>query len=140
MRIYRFNTIHDLLFLQEELNKIFKELEKNFQEEEEKKWESLYFFEPKMDAMEYEDKYIFLVELPGISLEDVELHLDGSSLIISGKNPFPCEEERKEAFLRSECHYGHFRRIIRLNCPFDSENISASLKDGILKIIVHKKI
>lgn len=139
MRNFRFGTIQDLLILREELNKIFIEMEKGLSTQEEKKWEQAFIYEPIMDAMEYEDKFVFLIELPGISLNDVELHLDGSSLIISGTNPYPLEEE-EGAFFRSECNYGHFRRIIRLKTPFDSDTIDASLKDGILKIIVNKKI
>lgn len=139
MRNFRFSTIQDLLILREELNKIFIEMEKGFSAQEEKKWEQTFFYEPIMDAVEYEDKFVFLIELPGISLNDVELHLDGSSLIVSGVNPCPVEEE-EAVFLRSECNYGNFRRIIRLKAPFDSETIDASLKDGILKIVVNKKI
>ncbi len=139
MAVYKFYRINDLISLQEELNKIFEELEKTFFEEE-KQWERGYFFEPPMDAIEYDNKYIFFIELPGVSLKDVELHLDGSSLIVSGENPFPFEGEGEEVFLRSECTYGPFRKIIRLDKPFNSENIDATLKEGILKIIVYKKL
>ena len=139
MVVYRLNNIASLLSLQEELNRIFEEIEKTFLEEE-SKWDRGYFYEPLMDAIEYDDKYVFFVELPGISLKDVELHLDGSSLIVSGENPFPVEGGGCEVFLRSECHYGPFRKIIRLEKPFYSENIDATLKDGILKIVVYKKV
>lgn len=140
MKRYGFSSVQDLLILQDELNKFFKEAEGLFNIEEEKKWEHSYFFEPIMDAVEYEDKYVFFVELPGISLNNVEIHLDGSSLIISGKNPYPIEEEGSEVFLRSECHYGDFRRIIRIDKPFWEDKIDATLRDGVLKIVVPKKI
>lgn len=135
---FRFSTIQDLLILREELNKIFIEMEEGFSAQE-KKWEQRFLYEPIMDAVEYEDKFVFLIELPGISLNDVELHLDGSSLIVSGINPCPVEEE-EAVFLRSECNYGHFRRIIRLKTPFYPDTIDAILKDGILKIVVYKKL
>lgn len=140
MKRYSFSSLQDLLILQDELNKFFKDVESLFNVEEEKKWKHSYFFEPIMDAVEYEDKYIFFIELPGISLENVDLHLDGSSLIVSGKNPFPFEEEGSEMFLRSECHYGDFRRIIRIDKPFLEDKIDATLRDGILRILVPKKL
>ena len=85
---------------------------------------------------------IFIEMEKGFSAQeenDVELHLEGSSLIVSGKKPCPVEEE-EALFLRSECNYGHFRRIIRLKVPFDFNTIDAYLKDGILKIVVNKRI
>lgn len=139
MVAYGFNNIAGLISLQEELNRIFEEIERTFFEEE-KTWERSYFYEPLMDAIEYDDKYIFFIELPGISLQNVELHLDGSNLILSGENPFPIEAGSDEVFLRSECRYGPFRRIIQLEKPFNSENIDATLRDGILKIVVYKKL
>lgn len=139
MPVYNFSSINDLVSLQDELNSIFEELERTFYREE-KQWERGYFFEPPMDAIEYDDKYVFFIELPGVSLNNVELHLDGSSLIVSGDNPFPFKGEGEEVFLRSECSYGPFRKIIRLDKPFDSENIDATLKEGILKIVVQKKL
>lgn len=138
MPYYKLNAIQELITLQEELNKIFKEIEKSFKEE--KIWEEKFIWEPIMDALEDEEKYIFYLELPGIGKEDVEVHLDGSSLIISGERRFPVEEKGEEVFLRSECHYGPFRRIIRIPAPFEENKIEASLKDGVLKIFVYKKL
>ncbi len=135
---YKFNTIEGLISLQEELNRIFEEIEKSLITEE-KSWEHSYFWKPIIDGCEDEEKFTFFIELPGVSLKDVELHLDGSSLIVSGERKLPFEEKGDEYFLRSECNYGPFRRIIRIKEPFKEDKIDASLKNGILTIKVYKK-
>ncbi|MCA1944944.1 MAG: Hsp20/alpha crystallin family protein [Desulfovibrio sp.] len=71
--------------------------------------------------------------LPGVALEEVELILAGDTLTIRG--------ERKPVqgrYYRQERPCGPFQRVATIHAPIDQDNIKATLKDGILAIVLPK--
>jgi len=76
------------------------------------------------------------VEIPGISLSDVKLEVDGTKLRLSGTRP---EVDPSTRFLRMERVYGEFDREFDIPHDIDAEGISASLSSGILTIRAPKK-
>ncbi|AGW14786.1 Hsp20/alpha crystallin family protein [Megalodesulfovibrio gigas] len=71
--------------------------------------------------------------LPGVNIEDVELILAGDTLTIKG--------ERKPVqgrYYRQERPSGPFQRVATINAPIDQDAIRATLKDGILAIVLPK--
>jgi HSP20 family protein len=137
MNRYRLSTVQGLLSLQEELNRLFEESDR-LGGAEEHAWPSGFFWQPVMDAVEEADGYRVLVELPGVTLQDLELHVDGQTLVLTGDKRVP-PEVPVEGFLRTEGTYGPFRRIVHFPGPFDADAIDARLTDGLLQITVPRK-
>lgn len=93
-------------------------------------------WEPLVDVYELTDKFVILVELPGVKKEDIDITLKDGILRISGvKKEFSYENRVK--IYRMEMNYGYFEKIIDVG-DVEEKDISAELKDGILTIYINK--
>lgn len=92
---------------------------------------------PAADVIETDSAYLILVELPGFSLEDVSVEINGDDLWILGERPFRCEEGAVYQIL--ERSYGQFARKFSLPRSADHSDVSALLKDGLLTLTVRKR-
>jgi HSP20 family protein len=96
-------------------------------------------FSPSVDVSETDSEIEAVVELPGMSEEDIDLTLTRDGLTITGEKKEETEEEGKNFFQR-ERSYGYFRRTIPLPADaIDRENVSASFDKGILKVTLPKR-
>ena len=93
---------------------------------------------PPSEAGSNGDGYTITVELPGVALEDVELHADDGVLTVKGEKRSNREENEGDWYF-SERYYGAFSRSFRLPADADAAGIAASLKDGVLTITAPKK-
>jgi HSP20 family protein len=94
-------------------------------------------WEPNIDVYEDKDNITVRAELPGMKQEDIEVSLQGDTLIISGERKQ--EEEHKEGqTYRAERFFGRFQRSLTLPQPVDASKIQASYKDGVLTITLPK--
>ena len=91
----------------------------------------------KVDVQESEEAYTIEAELPGAQKEDVKLSLEEGRLPIGVERS---EESQNETdhYIHRERHYTSARRSLYMS-EADSDGVSASLADGILKIIVPKR-
>lgn len=92
---------------------------------------------PPLDLIEAEDSYIVRVEVPGVKKEELDVAIQGKRLTIQGKKEYEKREEQK-GFLRMECYHGEFKRSIILPGEVDTENVTATYKDGVLEIRLPK--
>lgn len=92
-------------------------------------------FNVAANVYESADGLVITVDCPGISREDVELKLEGNSLIVSGKREFT-KEHSDEEYVRLERGFGSFKRVFEVPSDVDGASISAKLENGVLKIIV----
>jgi HSP20 family protein len=91
---------------------------------------------PPVDLLETPDRYIITAEVPGLSREDVEIHMHEGRLTLSGTR-----RERGAAFEkyhRVERGHGTFSRTFQLPVPVDADRIVADLRDGVLTITCPK--
>ncbi len=93
---------------------------------------------PRVDIFETEDQLSIRVEVPGMNPDDIDVTVEDSTLVISGRRAFESEDESK-TFHRREIARGEFRRMIYLPDEYDTENISAEYHDGILEISLPKR-
>lgn len=92
---------------------------------------------PRLEINEKDNEYQVKAEVPGLRQEDIELTLQDNSLIIQGERR--TEDEREEEGRKfSEISYGSFYRTIPFTAEVDPERVSASMKDGFLRINVAK--
>lgn len=93
------------------------------------------WLKPASAASSDESTYNISMELPGVAEDDVELSLTNGSLIVRGEKK--TETEKKgDTWYFSERQYGAFSRTFKLPEDADGANTSASMKDGVLKILV----
>lgn len=87
------------------------------------------------DVYENEQAYYLCVELPGFKKEDVSVELDNGYLIINAKKD-PESDEFK--FIAQERFSGTIKRSYYVGNKVAYEDVSASLQDGLLKIVINK--
>lgn len=95
---------------------------------------------PRVDIMENNDAYTLEMELPGRSENDINIELDHNDLTISSKNE---EKEKKDdkdgKYLLKERRCAEFKRKFNLPMDVDTQEISASFKNGVLTVNMMKK-
>lgn len=94
-------------------------------------------FTPALDVYEDQNGYELLLDLPGVSLENLKLELLEDKLHVTGTKQVASVAEGTVQH-RSERSAGHFARAIRLPKQVASEQIEAQFKDGVLRVRVPK--
>ena len=94
-------------------------------------------FVPDINTREGEFAYHIDVDLPGISKDEINVHIDNDILTISGERKTK-EETKKDDYYKIESSYGKFERTLSLPDDVDGENIHAESSDGVLEIVVPK--
>lgn len=90
-----------------------------------------------MDVYEKDNALFVKAELPGLKKEDVQVEVEGEDLVIRGESK--TESEVKDGdYYRSERSFGSFYRRLPLPAGVTSEQIQATLKDGVLEVRVPK--
>jgi len=91
------------------------------------------FAYPPLNIGEDDDNIYVRAALPGLSINDVEVVLTEGSLNIKGERT--SEEGR---YFRQERPTGPFQRIVNLNVRIDRNKTRATMKDGLLEIVLPK--
>jgi HSP20 family protein len=92
----------------------------------------------KVDCVEDKDAIELTAELPGLTDKDVSVELSGNVLTISGVKAQEGERTDKGVTV-SERSYGAFSRSIALPADIDASKISATVTDGVLKVVAPRK-
>ena len=88
---------------------------------------------PPVNISEDKENILVTSEIPGMDTEDIELTLNEKSLTIKGTR-----KSEVGNYYRQERPTGNFQRILNLNIPVQTDAVKASMKDGILRIILPK--
>ncbi len=88
---------------------------------------------PPVNISETEGEIIVTSEIPGMDTDDVELTLNEKSLVIRG-----AKKNEVGNYYRQERPTGSFQRIINLNVAVQADGIKASMKDGLLRVVLPK--
>jgi HSP20 family protein len=92
---------------------------------------------PSLDIYQNADDIVAIVELPGMSKEDINISLHDGTLTISGERKEQSEQKAENAE-RTERFVGKFRRSISLPTRVDAGKVAASYKDGVLTVTLPK--
>lgn len=95
------------------------------------------FLEPPVDIYETPDEVVVLVEMAGISPQDVSIQLDGTVLSVSGERR-PLGGRPGRVYSQMEIPHGRFQRDLLLPAEVNAEAAQAVYKDGILEIVLPK--
>ena len=93
---------------------------------------------PSVDILEKDGKVILRAEVPGLTEKQIEVKVEGDSLILKGERKME-SEEKKENYHRIESTYGSFTRSFRIPETLDTDKISAEYKNGILTVTIPRK-
>jgi len=96
---------------------------------------------PRVDITEEKGTITVTAELPGVSENDIDIALRDDQLTIKGEKRSD-QEEKKESeghiLHRTERSYGAFQRTLTLPYRVEPEQITATFKDGILRVTIPK--
>jgi HSP20 family protein len=91
---------------------------------------------PPMDVLETAEAVEILLDLPGVAASSLRLVFSQGTMIVAGRKlPAACAH-REAAFHLAERSFGRFVRAIRLSGACDAGRASATLTDGILRLVL----
>ncbi len=131
----RRDPLHELLDLQERMNRLFDETLTRDRLDEPSLLHGSWV--PLADVVETQEAYLVEVELPGLGREDVVVQAQGDELLVRGERR-PDVSGRPESFHRLERRYGPFARGFRFSEEVDPDRIEAAFEDGLLRLTVPK--
>ena len=101
----------------------------------------LYYFGkawvPLCDVSETATEVIVVADLGGVSAEDVNVKVVGSTLVLNGVRREPANAPRRR-YRQMEISYGPFERSVELPAPVDAESARATYDEGFLEIRLPK--
>lgn len=92
---------------------------------------------PALNMWHDETAFHIEAELPGFSMNDVEINLKGRELTLNATRNTDSTVQNAE-FLRRERASGTFSRTVRLPVGVDADKVSAKLTSGVLTITLPK--
>lgn len=93
---------------------------------------------PRVDILETSEAFIIQADVPGVSPEGLEVHMDKDTLIIEGERVFEARDKDAKG-VRTERQAGKFQRRFLLPDAADAANIQASCEHGVLEVVVPKR-
>ena len=132
----QWNPLHDLVLLQDRMNRLFEDAtqrraqsgEPTGDEFERADWT------PAADIYETESGYTIALDLPGIKRDALAIDIDDNRLMVKGTRVVD-----ETAARRSERPRGKFLRSFSIPGSIDQGKIGAEYKDGVLQIRLPKR-
>ena len=95
-------------------------------------------FSPAVDVIERSDSFEVICDLPGVELKDIETSITANILTIKGERREPGDGSAGDAY-STDRRLGMFQRTLQLPLPVNAGQGEAILKDGVLRIVLHKQ-
>ena len=131
MPIVRWDPFSDMIQFRDEVGRWFDALDKKKEGKKAAVWA------PDVDIKETDSEIQIKADLPGIKKEDIDISVDEDQLVIKGERKEEKEEKDKD-YVRVERSYGSFYRSFNIGVPVKSDQVKASYKDGVLKLVLPK--
>lgn len=90
---------------------------------------------PATDIYERDDAIVLVADMPGVSEQDVDIHVENHVLTIKGTT---ARLDQAGDVLYSEFLPGRYERSFTLSNDIDSEGIKARMKNGVLTLELPK--
>jgi HSP20 family protein len=131
----QWNPLHDLVSLQDRMNRLFEDASQRRAGEAERsdEVENADWY-PAADVYENETEYTVAVDLPGIERSTLDISLDGDRLTIKGERVDQGTTQHQR-----ECPAGKFLRTFSVPGSVDRDSIRAEYKDGVLQVHLPKQ-
>ena len=93
---------------------------------------------PAVDVCETAKEIHVRIELPGVTIGQVKVGLNGNKLRVCGEKKKRAVRQRIVSHHCSERAYGHFDRVIPLRWPIDIKAATAEITNGMLLVRLPK--
>lgn len=89
---------------------------------------------PAVDIHENETEFVILLDVPGLSEDELDIEFADGALTISGERSRASEDSPT----RAEIRYGAFQRRFKIPETVDVSTADASLRRGVLRLVLKK--
>ena len=93
-------------------------------------------FVPQADIYENNHNIFVLADMPGVDENSIEITLEKNVLTLQGFTSPQAEKGLK--LVHCECPEGNYRRVFLLSEEDDRDRIEATVKNGVLKLVLPK--
>jgi HSP20 family protein len=93
---------------------------------------------PAVDIYETENELVLKADLPDVELKDIDVRVENQTLTVAGERKFEHQAGGK-GYHRIERNYGNFTRSFAVPNTFDTDQIGAAYKNGVLTVTLPKK-
>ena len=93
-----------------------------------------YVFTPPIDIHETKDGLVLRADLPGVSLETLDLQVQNNKLTLFGRVPAATPEGAR--LIHQEYREGDYLRSFILSDNVDHDRITAKLNNGVLEVFL----
>jgi HSP20 family protein len=90
---------------------------------------------PRTNIRETDDSYVFTMEMPGLSRQNVEVNIEGDTLVVKGEKT---EQSEEKGLLRREYRASRFERTFTVGNAIDRDHVKAKMEEGILTVTLPK--
>ncbi len=92
---------------------------------------------PLLNVRDLDQSYVVTAEIPGMKTDDLEIKIEGDTLMLKGERK-PQGAGEEISYHRRERATGTFQRSLTLPGKVDAQNVSAIYKDGVLTVTLQK--
>ena len=93
---------------------------------------------PRVDVTQSASEVTVNAEVPGMEEKDLDVSVSETSLTIKGEKKKETTQPANDKTQRGERVYGMFERTFSLPCRVNSDQAVATLKNGVLTIVIPK--
>jgi HSP20 family molecular chaperone IbpA len=93
-------------------------------------------FVPVTDIFETDQALTLVLEVPGVSKDNLDVRVENDVLTIGGRVDFASYEGLQPLY--TEYNVGNYARSFQLSSKIDQAGISAQLKDGVMTLVLPK--
>ncbi|HZQ74986.1 MAG TPA: Hsp20/alpha crystallin family protein [Burkholderiales bacterium] len=91
---------------------------------------------PPVDVFEDAAGITVYADVPGVTRENLEVHVEGDNLFLEGKIAVEMPKELEATHV--EVPRSRYRRVFALSREFDTGKLTADLKNGVLRLRIPK--
>jgi len=132
MSLIRYQPINLFDNFNDEMNRYIGNMRSKAAANQERNWA------PAVDIREQENSYLLSADIPGVDRENIEIMLENGVLTLKGERRGEAAANGQE-YRRKERAQGTFMRQFTLPETVDTQNISATVKDGVLDVVIPKQ-
>jgi HSP20 family protein len=133
MPVLKRQSLRDILYLQDRMNKIFEDSIKPVTSQA-----SPQELVPPVDIYENDKSVTIKAELPGLNRDEIIIDISGNILSIGGRK-IKAHDDKIDNYRVIERQYGSFKRTFKLPEGVDMDKISANFEFGVLEINLPKE-
>jgi HSP20 family molecular chaperone IbpA len=92
---------------------------------------------PPVDIFEDSESITLEADMPGVSGDRLNLHVENDSLVVEGEGSIDMPEGMEALY--ADVRATRYRRSFALSSELETDGIEASLRDGVLRVRIPKR-